>query len=185
MPNSMKKAGTLTFRKLAFYVDSGEHSATNSLIYCLKHRKINRVACFIAKELLSALNAELETIEASDDEVIITHVPRGKRAKILHGFDQSEMVCKQITKLTNIPHVSLFRCVISKEQQKELNSTARIKHANDTILIRNKSDVNNKYIVLFDDIVTTGASMSACTRQLMKAGAKGVICLSLASRQKK
>lgn len=184
MPKSLKTTGALTHRKLAFYSDSGDNSTTNGVIYWLKHVKSGRVAHFVARELLPALNKELEVLNVTDQNVIITHVPRGKRAKIYHGFDQSEMVCKHLSRLTGFPHVFLFHSRISRHQQKDLNSKERMKHANATILLRNKLSVKDKYVVLFDDIVTSGASMSVCTRQLMKHGARGVICLSLALRQK-
>lgn len=184
MPKALKSAGALTHRKLVFYSDSKENRSTGGIIYWLKHRKSNRVAHFVAAELLPSLQAELDTLDANDQKFIITHVPRGRKAKIFYGFDQSEMVCKHISRLTNLPHVSVFNSKISKKQQKDLGSKERMTHANATILLRRKSDVNDKYVILFDDIVTSGASMSVCTRQLMKSGAKGVICLSLASRQK-
>ena len=184
MPKSLKSAGALTHRKLVFYSDSGDNSTTNGIIYWLKHRKSDRGAHFVARELTYALNTELEALDVTDQNVIITHVPRGKRAKIYHGFDQSEMVCKHFSILTGFSNASLFRSQISRSQQKDLNSKERMRHANATISLRPKSDVKDKYIVLFDDIVTSGASMSVCTRLLMKHGAKGVICLSLASRQR-
>ena len=184
MPKSLEKAGALTHRKLVFYVNSQEHKASNGIIYWLKHLKNTRIARFVAKELLPALNNELKALEINNEEAIITYVPRGKRAKLMHGFDQAQMVCKQLSILTNIPHTAAFRSSISRKQQKDLDSRARIRHANSTIRIRDTADVSGKYVVLFDDIVTSGASMAVCTRQLMKKGAKGVICLSLASRQK-
>ena len=184
MPQSLKKVGALTNRKLIFYDNSGENQASNGLIYRLKHHYNTRIARFVARELIPALRDELESIGATDGEVIITHVPRGRKAKMLYGFDQSERVCKQMSKLTKIPYVSVFRSAMSSKQQKDLDSKARMIHANATIIMRKKINVKEKYVVLFDDIVTTGASMSVCTRQLMKKGAKGVLCLCLASRPK-
>ena len=50
--------------------------------------------------------------------------------------------------------------------------------------IENIENIENKYVILFDDIVTTGASMAACAKLLKKAGAKGVICVCMASTVK-
>lgn len=182
MPRSLKKAGALTLRKLAFYMDEGDHKEVNSVIYWLKYKHNMRIANFVARELLPALNTELDALGLSNEDLVITHVPRGKASKISHGFDQSEMVCRQMSKQTKIKHLTLFKTSLSKDQQKDLNSKARMKHANDTISMKKKTDVKGKYVLLFDDIVTSGASMAVCTRQLMKNGAKGVICLCLASR---
>ena len=107
MPNSLKRSGALTLRKLAFYMNEGDHKPVNSVIYWLKYKHNVRIAHFVARELIPALNTELDALGISKDDVIITHVPRGKSAKISHGFDQSEMVCKQMSKQTKIKHYAI------------------------------------------------------------------------------
>jgi predicted amidophosphoribosyltransferase len=44
--------------------------------------------------------------------------------------------------------------------------------------------VRDKYVVLIDDIVTTGASMAACVSLLIRARARAVVCLSVCYTEK-
>ena len=48
-----------------------------------------------------------------------------------------------------------------------------------------RETLKGRYVLLFDDIVTTGASMSVCVSVLRRAGVRGVVCLTLASDAKK
>ena len=44
--------------------------------------------------------------------------------------------------------------------------------------------IKGKTVILIDDVVTTGASMSACTHILRECGAKNIICIAVASNIK-
>ena len=60
------------------------------------------------------------------------------------------------------------RCGISRQQE-----------LLDSIEIRDRSLIDSKVVLLLDDIVTTGASLMACKKLLLDAGAVEVICLAL------
>ena len=66
-----------------------------------------------------------------------------------------------------------------------LNSRQRINNASRNTKRKGIVDVSGKYVILVDDIVTTGASMSVCVKMLMRESAAGVICLSVAGKNKK
>lgn len=48
-----------------------------------------------------------------------------------------------------------------------------------SIRVENEDLIKNKHVLLLDDIITTGNSMSACQKLLKRAGAKTVKCYSL------
>ena len=41
--------------------------------------------------------------------------------------------------------------------------------------------IRGRIVVLIDDVVTTGASMSACAQLLYECGAKNILCIAIAS----
>ena len=66
---------------------------------------------------------------------------------------------------------------------KEDEKLVRLENAKKNIYFASELDISGKYIILIDDIVTSGASMTVCTKKLIKNGAAGVFCFSLASKK--
>ena len=183
MPKKLSKAGALCLRKLVFYNKNKQNEAQSRIIYFLKRNKNRRAADFIAKELSGAIKKEADILEISDmsEQMIITWVPRTRKAKAEYGFDQSELVCKAIENLLGIPCVPLLIRKRGGREQKTLNRNERIKNAQNRFMVNSRITMpESKVVLLFDDVVTTGASMSECVTLLRKNGVRAVICLTIA-----
>ena len=187
MPKQLSNAGAITLRKLFFYSAKKEKEVQNKLVYYLKHHKSTRASRFVAGELAALVGEELATLEIEKGDAVIVGVPRGKTAVNLEGFDQSELVCRELASALGIAYEPLIKRRIGGREQKTLSAAQRKKNIKNLMYIRNKDQdkIKGKYVLLFDDIVTSGASMSVCLSLLRRAGAKGVICLCLASDLKK
>ena len=183
MPKKLSKSGALCLRKLVFYNKNKQNEAQSRIIYFLKRNKNRRAAEFIARELSGAIKKEADILEVSDmsEQMIITWVPRTRKAKAEYGFDQSELVCRAIEKLLGIPCAPLILRKLGGREQKKLNRNERIKNAQNRFMINSKIAIpEGKTVLLFDDVVTTGASMSECVSLIRKKGIKSVICLTIA-----
>jgi ComF family protein len=186
MPDVLKKSGALTLRKLIFYKADNPHCASMSIVYWIKHRKSKRMTDFVADGLRDAIAEELDTLGVGEKEgVFITYVPRGKQSRYSHGFDQSRLVAKALSGIMGYEFLPAFYTVRTKKQQKELDRRSRFRNAKAAIRMKKNADVSGRYAVIFDDIVTTGASMSVCAKALMGSGARGVICVTLAAKPNK
>ena len=187
MPTLLSKAGALTLRKLFFYSAKKDNEAQNKLVYYLKHKKSKRAATLAASELAFALRGELDTLGIEGSEVLCVGVPRGRAAVLSYGFDQSEEVSRALARLLGAEYLFAVRRRFGGKEQKKLNAAQRQKNIKSLMYIKDsdRARIEGRYVVLFDDVVTTGASMSAATSLLYKAGAKGVICLCFASDIKK
>ena len=185
----MSESGSLCLRKLFFYHPEGDTSPQNRLIYFLKHNRSRRVSDFVARELYGELQKEIATLGISDNanELMLVNLPRGRKALALEGFDQSAELCKAISRISNIPYVPLIKRRRGGKEQKSLSLTERRKNVKRLMQRNDKyaQMASGRYVILVDDIVTTGASMSVCLPILRKMGVRGVICLSLAVDQKK
>lgn len=72
----------------------------------------------------------------------------------------------------------VLRCVKTYPSLKGLNLHAR--KTNVANVFRVQKDVAGKRIILIDDVITTGATVNACIKELKSAGAKSVSCVFLA-----
>lgn len=116
----------------------------------------------------------------------ICAAPSHTNKGIIQGFDNVEIICKQFSKLTEIPFV---RNVIKKKRktarQSGLVFEERLKNLHYTMEVKNPDGVKDKIVLLIDDICTTRATIIECSRALKSAGAKQVYALTLATTQNK
>ncbi len=182
MPKGLSKAGALCLRKLIFYQAKRGGEPQNKIIYFLKRNPNKRAAGFIARELSHGILHELSVLGIEDREqgAIVVNVPRGRKAKNKYGFDQAELVCRALSETIGIPYAPAVKRRIGGKEQKTLDQKKRFANIQDLFRVAEKQSVEGKCVILFDDVVTTGASMAACVKLLNKMGATGVICACIA-----
>lgn len=115
---------------------------------------------------------------------IITWVPISKKRRRKRGFDQSFLLAEAVAKELNAPCIASLRKVRDNRAQSSLRGV-EVRQAN---VINSYSAVNaelfaNRRVLLIDDIITTGATLSECSRVLLTAGAASVVCATLAATQ--
>lgn len=177
----MRKARCAGFRKLTYYQGRTREPVPNRLIYHIKESRSAQTHAFLARELQSAIEELLPCAEDRQNAVL-TFVPRSRSAKMKYGTDQAEELARALAKVTNLPCRRLIRRASGQGgEQKSLSASARLKNAKHSFALSRGVDVCGKTVIVVDDIVTTGASVAACTRLLRRAGANRVYCLSIAS----
>lgn len=95
------------------------------------------------------------------------------------GFNQSLLLAKAIGKRRGIP-VDPFTLKRSKWTEPQVNLSKRDRKMNVKGAFDIYKDVGGKRILLVDDVYTTGATVSECSKVLKKNGAKEVCILTLA-----
>ena len=183
IPKPLLSAGVIEYRKLVAYLPSGESNPENKLLYFLKRNKNKRVALFVAKQLVYKLEEMLAANGILREDVVLTYVPRSYRSYIEYGVDQSEMVVKMLSRMTGIEYLCLIqRKVGGRREQKSLGRGDRIKNAEKAFLPNAEfvSEYRDKSVVIFDDIVTSGASVAAGAKLLRAEGIKRIYAISVA-----
>jgi ComF family protein len=106
---------------------------------------------------------------------LVTFVPTASSRRRERGFDQAQLIGKELAKLRGWPITALLHRQAKVRQLGAGRATrrAQLKKAFRPI---NASLIKNTHILLVDDVVTTGATIEACTKTLLKAGASAVDC---------
>lgn len=141
---------------------------SNHLIYSIKRDNRKDVLEYMSGEILSVINNNLKI----DDSFIVCSVPRSRKNYIKYGIDHAALLSKHVASKIGIPYVQPLRS-LAKLQQKETLANQRFSNAE--FDYKKELDLTGKRILLFDDIVTTGASMGACASLLHALGAKEII----------
>ncbi len=110
----------------------------------------------------------------------IIPIPIHKKRKKIRGYNQAELLAKQLGNRLHIPvYPNAVIRVIHTNPQKELGDKARVKNLKNAFKLGSNTIKLNK-VLLVDDIYTTGATIDACTKILMDAGVKEVYYTSIA-----
>lgn len=116
---------------------------------------------------------------------IIVNVPRSFLRRRKYGFDQTKEVAKRIADLLGIEYADALKHS-GFHTQKKLGLFMREKNASSSFsLNKGFSDIlNNKRVILYDDLTTSGATARACVKVLKEAGVSGVYFLCFAKTEK-
>ena len=184
MTSALEKSGALCHHKAVKY--SSHNPIVHNTVMFLKRNKNPRVAGFLASQLVSVMSADDELPKLTAENTLVTFVPRGRKAVLTYGFDQADLISRAFAESVGFDMRKVIRRSRGGVEQKRLNATDRKKNVKRLFEAdaENISAVKDKYVILIDDIVTTGASMAECVSLLIRARAMAVICLSVAYTEK-
>ncbi len=149
--------------------------STNILIYSLKHSNRRDVIKFLSIELANAISNNIKDFS----NFIITNIPRSRRAYLKDGYDHAALLAKEVARLLGAEYECLLISKTKREQKKSGDKQGRIKNIKFEIK-KSCPDIKDKNIIIVDDIITSGASMSAAAKLIKKEGAKKIIAASIA-----
>lgn len=115
---------------------------------------------------------------------VISWIPLSKKRLRQRGYDQARLLAEEIAAKTGLPCRQLLQKVKNNSAQ-SLTRDAKQRHENvaGVYALDDGADVSGLRILLVDDVVTTGATMSEAARILRKAGAKSVFGVTLARHE--
>jgi ComF family protein len=147
------------------------------LVQNLKYRDRTDLAPWMARWMARA-GAELLR-----DADIVVPVPLHRRRFFMRRFNQSAELARHVAKLAALPFEPLtVERVKRTRQQVGLGAKERAANMRGAFRVpeARKIAVSGRRVLLVDDVFTTGATVSAATKALKKAGAREVDVLTFA-----
>ena len=113
---------------------------------------------------------------------IIIPVQIHKKRKQKRGYNQSELITRQISnKIPSLVHENkAIQKIRHNIEQSSLSKEQRKQTVKNVYKIINKEKIENKNIVLFDDIYTTGNTVNEISKILKQNGANKILVLTIA-----
>lgn len=111
----------------------------------------------------------------------IIPVPISKLRYKKRGYNQSYLIAKELSKKFEIEICN--NCLYKTKniiEQSKLNKEQRSKNIINAYKIKNKEKLENKKILIFDDIFTTGSTVNECSKIIRQANPKKIGILTLA-----
>ncbi len=111
--------------------------------------------------------------------------PIGRRRRLRRGYDQSQLLAEELAKQLGIPLVKgLEKWRDTKPQSSLTDDSARRANSMGAYRMAKGVDVCGQRILLVDDIITSGSTLSECARILRTAGADSILCVAFARAKK-
>ncbi len=164
------------------HYDASSPRVTERLMYTLKRESRDDLCEFFAREVASAVMKHILSHGGKVEDYVITYIPRSEAALKHYGFDHARLVAESISRRTGIKLESFF-VRNGGAQQKTLTQDERKRNAESSIVALDGAKCRKK-VLLFDDIMTSGASVTRGAQLLFSMGAEEVIPTLIArSRQ--
>ena len=125
--------------------------------------------------------SELKTAEFLEKVDVIVPVPLHEKRYFERGYNQSGLIAKYICEKLELPYTEeLIKVKDIKPQSSIKVSSERIENVKGAFKVRDKKAFRDKYVLIIDDIFTTGATLGEASRVILSAGAKAVFTATIA-----
>lgn len=133
------------------------------LIHELKYKGNKEAGIFLGQQLGESIK-EAPLFQGIDYLIPVPLHPKREKRR---GYNQSLMIAKGISEVTGIPigDKYLVRAVHTATQTKK-SAEERFKNVKDIFEVRFANELENKHVLLIDDVLTTGATLESCAYQL-------------------
>lgn len=155
------------------------HGAMSVVIPAMKYRDHPSFAKIFGEIAAHRLRPHLESLRAAAP--VLVPVPLHPVRRRERGFNQSELLAQTFAKHWNVEcRPRALRRVKYTEAQVRLDGAQRLQNVSNAFAPARALNLEARTVILIDDVITTGATISACARVLIAAGAGRVGAAALA-----
>ena len=172
--------GLIPFEFAASFLYFTKKGITQNLMHNLKYKNRQEIGTYLgnlyAKELIN-----LDVFKEID---FIIPVPLHQKRLHQRGYNQVTTFCNVIENNLSIPVLENV-LVKTKNLKSQTNKSkeGRIENNKNVFLIENHHKIEGKHVLLVDDIFTTGATIEACAKEILKIKNTKISILTMAYTQ--
>lgn len=170
-PNNVEKLfwGRVKLENATSLLQFTSQNQTQSILHHIKYRGNKGLGIKMGK-LMGLEIRKKEWIEIIDG---IIPLPLHQKKLHLRGYNQSTLLGEGMAKVLLKPmYTDVVKRVVHTKSQTRLSRYERHKNVKEIFRLTGLRDLKQKHFLLVDDVVTTGATLEACTNTLQKEGAK-------------
>jgi len=148
---------------------------TKKLVHNFKYHDKTSLAKLFAKLINNRFSEDLKDID------VITPVPMHKLKRIFRGYNPPQILAQELSKKLAKPFLPnlLIKKRLTKNQV-GLAKKGRTKNILDSFELNKNFNIQDKVILLVDDVITTGATTTECTKILKRGKAGSVKLVTIA-----
>lgn len=153
--------------------------ALRELVHLMKYQGMTPLAGPLAQRMARIAEAP-EWAEVFSRCQAVVPMPLDPARRRERGYNQAELLAREVARHRKIPLLlDACRRVRATAPQAGLSRSERRANVQGAFAAEKKF-VEDRVLLLVDDVMTTGATLNACSRALLQAGAAGVVALTAA-----
>lgn len=176
--NEMTKMfwGQIPVERAAALFHYESHAETANIIYQLKYKDHPEIGPLMGRMVATELKRD-DFFDGIDE---IVPVPLTKERLRQRGYNQSEEIAKGLSEITGLPiNKEVVIRTVFKGSQTRRSRWDRQENVEYAFKLIHAEPIAGKHLLVVDDVVTTGATIIACAKELVKAGNVKISVLSL------
>lgn len=140
-------------------------SLIQHLITELKYRNNKEIGIYLGK--LTAL--QMQKVERFNSFDCIIPLPLNEKKLHKRGYNQAALIAEGLSSVLNIPVITtaVSRKLFTETQTKK-DRVSRWQSMEDVFEVNDPSLIENRHVLLVDDIITTGATIEACGNVMLQ-----------------
>jgi ComF family protein len=157
-------------------------SGLRELIHLLKYDGVRPASNVLGRMLTEAM-VPLQPFFAETPAIIVVPVPLYTRKRHQRGFNQAELIARAALKLTTANRFVLRPALErTRETQSQIGLSRHQRRENlrGAFAVTDPESIRGREVLLVDDVLTTGTTVSECARVLRRAGAAKVYVATVA-----
>ena len=167
-------------RKLYFEAAVSAYRARGIVRHVILNFKYGRqihLRHLVARWLVAAFDDERLRERRFDAIVSVPLHPARQRER---GFNQAELLAERLSDHLFLPLCPALERIHYTTTQTAFDRSERMQNLRRAFRLRKKADVRSLRVLLIDDVLTTGSTLSECARVLKQAGARSVYAATAA-----
>lgn len=163
------------------WVSTDHEGLAKDLIQKYKFGHQRTAANAIAEIMAGTLLFQNSDAQMESKNYLLVPVPTASSRTRQRSFDHTSLLAEKLSKRFGlVAKVAVGR--LGQAQQVGASRHLRIIQAKDTYYVKQRSYIQGRNILVIDDVVTTGATLSAVAKTLRTAGARSVDALVFSKR---
>jgi ComF family protein len=167
--NGVEKSlwGRIPFDRAFSFLYFNQFGLTQKLLHELKYKGNQELAYYLGEIYASKIK---QTVQNHGIDSVIA-IPLHKNKLQKRGYNQSLAFAKGLGETLGLEDLS-SNIIRNKETdtQTKKSREERWENVESIFSVKNPELLKNKHILVVDDVITTGATIESCTREIVKCG---------------
>ncbi|MBR4349943.1 MAG: ComF family protein [Bacteroidales bacterium] len=157
--------GQVPFARATAFFNYQKHTNYAHLIHKLKYQGRDDIGILLGE----MFGVKLQESGFLDDIDAIVPIPLHPKRQRKRGYNQSQMIAEGISNITKTPIITdaVIRKIYTNTQTRK-NKDERAKNVQGIFEVTDNKALENKHILIIDDVITTGATCISCAETILK-----------------